>query len=625
MFIYHTITYQVFVFVNFCWQLPATGAMFWGAHHVLGRFLRTRKKLLGKVAVMAFLIWLKYLLSSAFAVYFQATVGSLVTFYIIYELWERYRKSQRMPDEVYISGARETPPKLVFEAIQRENEAQIAKGEPAEYVQFAGFPLHSKTATTGFLFFGETRSGKSVLIGSILKSLKYQDKNAIIFDASGNTYAKLLALGVGNRVMNFNPFHADCYSWDLSQTFTNDAVTRVFFTKVMKSAKDEAAKESGDSSSNFFEKEAAGLVTLVINTLRRSAILRGTKPTFGLKELCYICSNKKRLVATLRKFDDIWEEAEEIADVGDQNAAVYSTLKQVFVGLKPIAECYYRARQLGRTYDFSDFAKSNDIVLLGRDEKYGGAYHEHWNGAIVEYVISTILGTSTTDETKPVKTFFILDEFTKLKIKKIINVSTEGGKYGMCLVAATQSISSIKSVYGEEETHNLVGSITHIAFLAAGDSKTDKFASEYFGQTTVRKPSVTLSPDTSAKSWIKPLRRSITWKEEPKPLFGLGHFSSQSKIGTEKPLGITIDNDKHYYQLQLTGEDLSLIQPPAPTPEMLLENDKPQDEETLRFKNLTNTELVMLSMPELIKKPEQEAEKPPIDISHQEIDMDDVN
>lgn len=629
MFVYHTFAYNVFMVANFCWQLPATGAVFYGAHHTFGRFLRTRKKLLVKIGVVAFLIWLKFGLASFLAVDFVATVISLATFWGLHQLWKWYVNSQRMPGDVYIDGSRKIEPQLVFKQVQQQSEVLVAQGAPNEYVQFAGFPLHSKVATTGFLFFGEARSGKSVLISCILKSLRYQDKNAIIFDASGNTYAKLLALGVGHRVINMNPFHADCYAWDLSQTFSNDAATRVFFTNVMKSAKGEAGKNGGNASSSFFEKDAANMATLVIKTLRRSARLRGLKPNFGLKELCYICTNKKRLLTTLKKFDDIWEAVEEFADGGDQNSAVYGTLKQVFEGLKPMAECYDRARQLGRTYDFKNFANSNDIILLGRNEEYGGSYLEHWNGAIVQYVISTILGTSTTDETKPVKTFFILDEFTKLgRVDKLINVSTEGGKYAMCLVAATQSISGIRAVYGDDKTNDLTSSITHTAFLTLGDSKTDEFASKYFGQTIVKEPSVTLSPDTAAKSWVKPLRRSVTWAKKAKPLFERGHFTSQRKISTHGVMGITADCDKRYLHLELTKEDIGLMMPPAPTPEMLRENEKPQDEDTLRFKPLDDSELIMLCMPELMKSAKQEAvqDEPVVtSTSFEEIDFSDVN
>ena len=171
----------------------------------------------------------------------------------------------------------------------------------------------------------------------------------------------------------------------------------------------------------------------------------------------------------------------------------------------------------------------------------------------------------------------------------------------MCLVCATQSYNAIKGVYGNIDTNKIISSITHIAFLRVGEAETDKFASEYFGKQIINEPSFSKAPYMGAKSFIKPDVIAISWKEESKPLFELGYFKSLNKIGDTGLLGAVIDCDGMFYEVNLTKQMIGDMMPPPPTAAMLLENEKPQDEDTLRFKPLTKTHLQELSLHCLIK------------------------
>ncbi len=598
----HTVSFRTFTLPDALIEALSVGLLSLGGHQWTKKFFTRRKNVFARALVLPTAIWSKWHLTYFFALDFSTALMNVGFIGACIIGWKLYRESHKPPKAIWLSGAKKLPKETVLKLTEKRNAALVAGGAKPEYVDFIGLPLLSVNATTGFLIFGETRAGKTVLFTCLMKILRYPDKNAVIFDPSSNMMGKLLSLGIDpKRIINANAFHSDCDEWDFGKTFTNPANTRVFFTNVMRSAKAQAAQDNKSSSSDFFEVEAADLVTGVVMTLRRLALDAGHEPQFGLKELCYICTNKKRLIDVLQTYADIWDEVEENAAANEQNAAVFSTLKQVFKGLQPMAECYYRARLLGRTYDLKDFAQSDKILLLGLDEQHGGCYQNYFNGALSQYIITTILGTYTTDDTKPIRTLFIFDEFDKMGRMDLPSVSNRGGKYGLCLACATQSYNAMKGVYGDRDTNKIISSITHIAFLRVGESETDKFASEYFGMQVVKEPTYTLSEDGGAKTWVKPLRKSTSWVDKPKPLFEKGHFKNLNKLKDTGLLGVVVDCDGMTYELNLDHQMIGEMLPSQPTAEMLLENEKPQSEDTMYFKPLTDDHLKALGLGHLIK------------------------
>ena len=626
----HTLALGQPNFADLLVEMLAIGLFSLGGHQLTKRFFARRKRLLAQVLAMSGAVWLKWQLTHSFARDFGGTLLTAGFVFLLVGGWIAYWESRKPPKDIYLSGARKLPVSVVYKNIQGKNEQRIRGGALRQFVDFIGLPIISVDATTGFLIFGETRGGKTILFTALMKILRYPDKNAVIFDPSSNMTSVLMSLGIDRkRVINANPFHRDCWELNLGATLTNPASTRVFFTSLMRSAKAQEARENGGSNCAFFEVEAGELATAGFNALRQSQLDQGKEPIIGAKELCYFCTNKQRLIDLLKTYPDIWASVEDIATDNDQNAAIFSTLKQVFRGFQPLAECYYRARLLGRTYSLKNFTDSDKILLLGRNEEYGGAFLDYFNGAISQYIITTKLGTPTSNETKPVKSLFILDEFDKMgRIDKLPNVSTEGGKYGMCLVAATQSYKAMKAIYGDINTNRIISSITHVAFLKVGEPETDKFGSEYFGNQVVKEPSTSLTPHMSAKTFVKPLVRSITWTKKTKPLFELGHFKNQRKLKDTGIMDVTVDCDGMTYQLSINSSMIADMVPAKPSLEMEREDSKPQSEDTLHFKPLTNDHLRDLGLSHLIKGVDadnQQLDQPPYDGNTITLNIDDVD
>lgn len=490
----------------------------------------------------------------------------------------------------YVKGAKEWSPRLAFNQHMEEIKAWIAAGKhPNELVNFVGMPLTTLEATTHFLYVGETRSGKSLLMSIFLPILAYPGKRALIYDYAGNFYGKLLAIGIhSDRIINLNPFHADCYEWLLCKDLTNESIQYDFAVRLFPVSGSEA----------FFSEYAAGFVAAAMQTLMRAAKDAGVEPSWGLKELCYFCSDKKRLWALLSTYADIADSFDELSQGGDQAQGGISTVQNTFRKLRPVAECQYRARQLGRSISLKEFPDKDWILLLGRDEEKGKQQLNFYNGAVITFCCGQIIGRPTTDDTKPANTFIIADEFQSLgKIGKLRTVTTEGGKYGFSAVLTTQSLHYLREVYSQGELASLLGSITHLAALKTTEQETAKWLSEQFGDVTLMKAST-----TTTRSMGGERSSGTTMTEATEPLYTPGHFQSQPKINMKEPsstMGVTVRSDEFIYQMQMNPETLISMLPPKPSANQERLNVSPQAEDILNFTPLTDADFDRLGLPHL--------------------------
>lgn len=529
----------------------------------------------------------------------------------------------------YIRGAK----RLSFQEAYAQHEAMlkplVESGEhPREFVNFAGIALSSLEATLGFFFLGETRSGKSLLISMMLPILQYENKRAIIFDYAGNFLAKLLALRIGReRIISLNPFFADCHEWLLSQDMTNPALCTNFAQKLF--------PKGNDSKENYFKGYAARVVAAIMMTLNRVARDQGKLPTWGMKELVYFCSSRKKIYDLLSVYEDVADEFEEFGDSGNETVTgVMSTFLNDLMPLKPAAECWYRARKLGRTISLSTFANDNKILLLGRDAQQGEELLNFFNTAVINFCVSSIVGKPTTDDTKPASTFFIGDEFQTLgKIDKLAAICTEGGKYGFCAVLASQSIKKLQQVYSEAEFAQLFGCITHRATLKVSEMESAKFMSDSVGDTTHWKKSRGESITTNYRAGGG-RGNNINYQQVTEPLFSPGHFQSQKKINMaveSSYMDVTVRCDDMNYCVSFTPSSVISYLPPKPTAEQERECIAPQDESMMFFQPLDDSELENLGLIHLMKNPPAGDFGVVDDIEHgayemfKEIDFDDLN
>lgn len=545
----------------------------------------------------------------------------ILAFLMLYVFYFTDGKVKTVPPDKYISGAKEVDAAWYFNYHQGYLDRLVNSGQHhPEFINFLGLLLSTTEAVLGFMLFGETRSGKSLAISMMLNVLTYPNKRALLYDYANNYYAKLIAMGIeASRIILLTPFHRDCVEWLLSYDLTNPAITRVFFEQLI---------QSNDPKDKFFVSGAINIACDVVETLNRTAKEAGKQPVWGIKELCEFCTDGDRLIDLLQTYPDIWRRNKALATGSEQQQAYMGTLENVFMQLKPAAECWYRARLLGRTVSFRDFPTSDKIVLLGRDEQMGGEALCFFNSAVIGFCVNAIIGKPTSDDTKPAETIIIADEFHTLgKLKQARKITTEGGKYGFCAIFATQSYQVIEDLYGKGETAAMLGSITHLAVFQVNDNPTTKYLSEFFGETTVLEASMTDNEQENRHGMIV-RRQGLSWSEKTKPLYTTAHFKSQSKIDTKSPsdglMDVTIRCDGYNYTLSYHWGDILTMLPPKPTAEQERLNTAPQDEELFYPKPLTNQQLIDLGLDHLIDPDDMDDDIPPYGAYEQfkEVDFD---
>ena len=576
-------------------------------------FRRHKTLLFRLIFLVFFLVMVQFPL---LGMYVQEPIGATVYGVVCCILLKLTQPTNNtIPADQYLAGARERNALTVFKEHQQVIAEKVASGmHPNEFMNFLGMQLTTIESTLGFLFLGEVRSGKSLAISMLMQVLQYPDKRAILYDYAGNYYAKLLAMGIAaSRIILLMPFHRDCVEWMLSFDLTSPPITRVFFEQLI---------QSHDPKDKFFTTGAIDIACSVVDTLNRAARDAETKPVWGIKELCEFCTDEERLIDLLQTYPDIWRKHKGLASGSEQQQAYFGTLKNTFLQLQAAGECWYRARQLGRTVSLRDFHCSNDIILLGRDEELGGQALEYFASAVLSFCTGTIIGKPTSDDTKPASTVLIADEFQNLgKLKRLRTITTEGGKYGFCPILATQSFKLIEDIYGAGQTDAMLGNITHMAAFKISDNYTTEYLSKFFGETTVLEASTADTPTENRHGVLK-MRRSTSWAEKTKPLFTPAHFKQQSKIDPQNPdnglMGVTVRCDGNNYRMNYHWHDILAMLPPKPTAKQERLNTAPQDESLFYPQPLTDQQFIDLGLGHLADVEDKED----IDIGFGDIDFE---
>lgn len=513
-------------------------------------------------------------------------------------------KFDYIPADRYISGAQEVGAAWWFNTHQKEVEKQTDTGTPAEYVNFLGLLLTSTEATLNFLFFGEVRSGKSIAISMLLPILCYENKRALVYDYANNYLAKFLAMGINEeRIIILNAFYDGCCEWLLSLDLVNPPITRVFFEQLF---------QSKDPRDEFFVRGARNIACDVVETLNRVAKDNDQEAVFGIRELAYFCTDQQRLIELLQSYPDIWRRNKGLATGSEQQQAYFGTLANVFQQLLAAGECWYAARQNGRTVGFKDFHSSNNIVLLGRNEQLGGEALRFFNAAVINFCLNGIIGKTTSDSTKPAETFLVLDEFQSLgKLQRISTATSEGGKLGICSILATQSYQIVEDTYGKGDTAQILGNITHLGAFKVTENSTAEYLSKYFGETTVMEATVSnTTSDPGDGTGGKKRSKSLTWTEKTKFLYTPANFKSQSKINPASQetglMEVTVRCDQYNYRLRYHWQDILPMLPPKPTAAQEKRNTSPQPEGLLYPRPLTDQELINLGLAHMVEQEELE-------------------
>lgn len=419
-----------------------------------------------------------------------------------------------------------------------------------------------------------------------------RQKRVIMYDASGNARSTFIAMGIKkDRLYNLCPMNRYCYEVLLSKILVDPVITREFFMRL--------GKRNGvkmDKTSEFFLKEAAKIFTDVVTTLIKAAEDIGEEPCFGLWELTNICLDIEHLAAVLNTYPYIGRKYKSLLSGSAQNEGVFGSLSEVLEPMLPFANAYKQARDEGRVYDLNNFRRSNHILLLTRNDERGGDALNLLYGLIINTLITMIIGQHTDGRTKPASTYLIADEFQNLGfMNAILLIAAEGGRYGVCLMLATQAYGRVRDIWGEGNVQALIGNITRLVSLKVGDNDTATFMSNIFGNTTVERTVVSQAKEVSTS------QQTVT-----EPLFTQGQFLNLPKLSkvAKTPMGAIVKCDGKLFKTSFPFKDLLDMLPPEASDELKAQDVSPQSKEIFFPNPLTDDDFIRLGLPHLIELPE---------------------
>jgi hypothetical protein len=393
------------------------------------------------------------------------------------------------PDE----KSKEGKPEIIHVAgrqiISREEaEACAAKylGEK-QCINWGGIRIPEKTH---FLYVGQNRSGKSLLIKQLMAQVfsrfgKGTNQRAVIYDASTELISFLYGL-IGGRVPIYilDPEDARCTAWKMSEDIrTKDEALNLgqyIFPKGNEhSSKDEYFTEGPSTV-------MAGVINAFLLNNEERKERREDPIDWTLRDVRLALSNVEDAKELLGKRP---ETREVIKYFESSNADLDRTVINKFDRLESTAARWHystieKPGKKGREpISLREFFNSKDsaIIVIGGSSDVTVKAVNH---VIFEQMAALMLDKSVPSETDS-RTWLYLDEFSDIgKMEIMGKLLSMGLKKGVRVVAAYQNIASVAKVYGEYDPSIIKSEIQTIAFLMQqGD--TAKNASAFIGEREI--------------------------------------------------------------------------------------------------------------------------------------------
>lgn len=312
------------------------------------------------------------------------------------------------------------------------------------------------------LLTGTTGSGKTQALNKILQVIRRRGKRALIADAGGGFLSRFYEPGD----VVFNPFDKRGVAWspfaEIRAEYDCQRIAKAAIPDV-----------SGDSQEwHHYAQTLLGEVMLAM-------FKRGEH---SMKKLLYFVSSADR---------------NELAELLTGTAAAILCAKgndKMLSNTRGVIATYLVAwRYLPDTGTFSvrewirNESRENWLFVSYRDDQMG----------MLRTLVATILELGIVEglslsENQDRDLWYILDEVDSLgKIGSLRAGQTKSRKYGGRFVLGLQTISQLRSTYGQDEAQTLLANMATKLFLRAGDHQTADYCSKELGEQEIERRQVT--------------------------------------------------------------------------------------------------------------------------------------
>lgn len=379
-----------------------------------------------------------------------------------------------------------------------------------------GKSLPHQSATKNFCFVGTVGSGKTVsiklLLQTVLPFITYDDfdHRALVYDPKQEMIPFLLGLNeyleeleeeeakADRRpaqnikpieVKTLNPFDVNGYAWDMASDITERAHAQEMSAILI--------PPEPNAHQPFFGDAARHLLEGVITSFMLSA---GKGWTF--RDVMYAMGTKDRIIEVLNLHEETRELISLYFDHEETAKNIMSTVATKLKAFKIIAALWDRARKKVGTVSLKNWLESrenkneqNYILVLGNDETARTAI-DAINQVIFKRITQLILNQPDLDPENDVlesekftckevdkrRHWIILDELRNAgKLDGLQALMTKGRSKGAAVVLSFQDIDGLRSVYGKDETNEIVGQCSAYAVFRLQSPETAEWAARVFG------------------------------------------------------------------------------------------------------------------------------------------------
>lgn len=329
-----------------------------------------------------------------------------------------------------------------------------------------------------FLLSGTTGAGKTQALNKILKVIRRRGKRAMIADAGGGFLSRFYQ--PGDAI--FNPFDKRSVAWSPFAEIRAEYDCQ----RIAKAAIPDATGSGDNGDWIMYAQTLLAQVMLVM-------FKRGD---CSMKRLLHYVSNA-----------DARELGELLAGTTAAILCVKGNEKMLSNTRGIIATYLVAWRYLPDTGTFSvrewvrNEARDSWLFVTYRDDQMG----------MLSTLVATMLelgiveGLSLSEDSDR-DLWYILDEVDSLgKIASLRAGQTKIRKYGGRFVLGLQTISQLRSTYGNDEAQTLLANTSTKLVLRAGDNQTAEYFSKELGEQEVQKRKVTHNENqSSGGGFLKP-------------------------------------------------------------------------------------------------------------------------
>lgn len=370
-----------------------------------------------------------------------------ITFVIIFALWVRFGKAAK--EKKHLSGHIIKLPTEVAKFLKNNNKAS--------HFTIANIPLVKDSEVKHILVTGSTGSGKTNCLHSLLPQIRQKGQPAVIIDTEGDMIARYYRPG---RDIILNPFDKRSHHWNLWQEIKSNRDIK----KIATSFFPDSPKEVFDYDKKWtnwgrmlFIGILEYLILSEITTLKSATI----ENLYNLihKETIQSLSNKLKNTSV----------GSLICSDSDHNVAPHNIRINTLLAtewLEFIVDC--NETNQDNSFCFHDWFLRVDstkddrwifIACDGADSKILLPFISVLTDIALNALISLGINQNR-------RVWFVFDELAKLRYLPALQENiTLLRKYGGCVLAATQSLNQLFSIYGRNSGNVMLGQFnTNIIF-----------------------------------------------------------------------------------------------------------------------------------------------------------------